>query len=220
MRVILIGSGNIVYYLTRQFVAKGENVTLIANGMEAKVLARRLHATVLEGDGSDPALLEAAGARRAEVVLALTEKDQDNLAICQIAARMFQVPRTIALVHDPENEEVFRTLGVTVAFSPTQVVARILEERAGFEEIANIIPVADGRITVSEVALRPEAPAVEQDLEHLPLPEGALIGGIIRGERVIVPRGTTFLRVGDRLIVISQPESFDEVLRVLTGEEG
>jgi Trk K+ transport system NAD-binding subunit len=68
--------------------------------------------------------------------------------------------------------------------------------------------------------LRLEAPAVEQDLEHLPLPEGALIGGIIRGDRVIVPRGTTSLRVGDRLIVISQPESFDEALRVLTGEEG
>jgi trk system potassium uptake protein TrkA len=220
MRVIVVGSGKIVYFLARQFISKGYQVTIVSGEEgEAQLLSRRLKATILHGDGSDPRVLDDAGARRAEVVLALTARDQDNLAICQVARRMFRVPRTVGLVNDPENEDIFRKLGVSVAFSATQIIARILEERAGFEEISSLIPVAEGKVTVSEVTLRPEAPVVERELQRIEFPEGALIGGIIRQGEVIVPRGNTRLLSGDRLIVISQPDCYDEVLRLLTGEE-
>jgi trk system potassium uptake protein TrkA len=220
MRVILVGEGKILYFLARQFASKGHSTTIVTGDHEqSSALSRRIKATVLHGDGSDPGILEEAGARRADVVLALTARDQDNLAVCQIARRMFRVPRTVGLVNDPENEEVFRKLGVSVAFSATQIIARILEERAGFEEIASLIPVAEGKITVSEVALRPESPVVERELQGIAFPEGALIGGIIRAGEVIVPRGNTRLLAGDRLIVISQPDCYDQVLRLLTGEE-
>lgn len=219
MRVILVGEGKILYFLARQFASKGHSTTIVtADHEQASALSRRIKATVLHGDGSDPGMLEEAGARRADVVLALTARDQDNLAVCQVARRMFRVPRTVGLVNDPENEEVFRKLGVSVAFSATQIIARILEERAGFEEIASLIPVAEGKVTVSEVALRPESPVVARELQKIAFPEGALIGGIIRAGEVIVPRGSTRLLGGDRLIVISQPDCYDEVLRLLTGE--
>jgi trk system potassium uptake protein TrkA len=220
MRVIVVGAGKILYYLARQFASKGYLVTLvISDAAEAVSLSRRVKALVLHGNGSDPNVLEEAGVRRADVVVALTAKDQDNLAVCQIAHQMFGVPRTVALVNDPQNEEVFRELGVSVAFSSTQIIARILEERAGFEDIANLIPLAEGRVTISEVALREGAPAVERYLRDLTLPEGALIGGILRADDVIVPRGDTHLRGGDRLIIISRPDCYDQVLRILTGEE-
>lgn len=220
MRVIVVGAGKLLYYLARQFASKGYEVALISNDTtESLSLSRRVKALVLQGDGSDPRLLEEAGARRADVVVSLLPKDQDNLAVCQIAHKMFRVPRTVALVNDPQNEEVFRKLGVTVAFSSTQIIARILEERAGFEDIANLIPLAQGRVTISEVALRNGAPAVDKALRDLVLPEGALIGGILRSEDVIVPRGETCLRSGDRLIVISRPDCYDGVLRLLTGDD-
>ena len=220
MRVIVVGAGKILYYLARQFASKGYLVTLvISDAAQAVALSRRVKALVLHGNGSDPNVLEEAGVRRADVVVALTAKDQDNLAVCQIAHQMFGVPRTVALVNDPQNEEVFRELGVSVAFSSTQIIARILEERAGFEDIANLIPLAEGRVTISEVALREGAPAVERYLRDLTLPEGALIGGILRAGDVIVPRGDTHLRGGDRLIIISRPDCYDQVLRILTGEE-
>jgi trk system potassium uptake protein TrkA len=220
MRVIVVGTGKLLYYLSRQFASKGYAVSLIlADATEARALSRRVKAVVLHGDSSDPQVLEEAGARRADVVVALTPKDQDNLAVCQIAHKMFRVPRTLALVNDPQNEEVFRELGVSVAFSSTQIIARILEERAGFEDIANLIPLAEGRVTISEIALRAEAPAADKTLRDLPLPEGALVGGILRNGNVIVPRGDTYLRSGDRLIIISIPDCYDRVLRILTGEE-
>lgn len=220
MRVIVVGGGKLALFLARDFAGKGYHVTIVnPDGAEATALARRLKATVLQGDGSDPSVLDEAGARRADAVIALTANDEDNLAVCQIARRMFQVPRTVALVNDPENEEVFRQMGVSVAFSATQIIARILEERAGFEEITSLIPVAEGRITISEVFLRPDAPAAGKALQELRLPEGALIGGIVREGQAIVPRGGTILQGGDRLILIAQPEDYDRVLRLLTGEE-
>jgi trk system potassium uptake protein TrkA len=220
MRVILVGEGKILYFLARQFASKGHSTTIVTGDQEhAGALSRRIKARVLHGDGSDPGVLEEAGVRRADVVLALTARDQDNLAVCQIARRLFKVPRTVGLVNDPHNEEVFRKLGVSVAFSATQIIARIIEERAGFEEIASLIPVAEGKVMVSEVALRAESPVVERELQQIEFPEGALIGGIIRVGEVIVPRGNTRLLAGDRLIVISQPDCYDQILRLLTGED-
>jgi trk system potassium uptake protein TrkA len=220
MRVIVVGGGKIVYYLGRQFASKGYEVTMIvADPNEALVLSRRVKGLVVQGDGSDPGVLDEAGARKADVLLALTAKDQNNLAVCQIARKMFSVPRTVALVNDPQNEEVFRKLGVSVAFRATQILARILEERAGFEEIANLIPLGEGRVTISEVTLRAESPAADKDLRDLKMLEGTLIGGILRDDDVIVPRGSTRLRGGDRLILISRTDCFDRVLRLLTGEE-
>ncbi|MBE0576626.1 MAG: TrkA family potassium uptake protein [Desulfuromonadales bacterium] len=220
MRVIIVGGGKVVYFLARQFASKGHKVTIVTdNEEEAGAFSRRLKATVLPGDGSDPGVLEEAGARRADVVLALTAYDQDNLAVCQIARRWYLVPRTVGLINDPENEEIFRKLGVSVAFSATQIIARILEERADFEDISNLIPVAEGGVTVSEVVLRTDSPVVEQELQHILFPEGALLGGIIRDSEVIVPRGGTRLLGGDRLIVISESDCYDQLLHLLTGEE-
>ena len=220
MKVILAGSGKILYYLTRQFSRRGVDVRVVApSEEEARELSRRTGATVLAGDATDPRVLNEAGAWRAHTVLALLPNDEDNLAICQIAGRMYRVPRTIALVNDPENEEVFQRLEVTTAISATRILSLIIEEQAGFEEIARMMAVGDGSVSVSEVLLREEAPAVGLPLKKLTLPEEALLGGIIRGDKVLIPKGGTHLQTGDRLILIAAPASLDAALRLLTGEE-
>ncbi|MCB0046115.1 MAG: TrkA family potassium uptake protein [Caldilineaceae bacterium] len=221
MRVILIGGGKTVYFLARQFISKGYNVTLINRSAdEAKNLSRQIKAVVVLGDGSDPAVLEEAGARRADVVLALTGRDQDNLVACQLAKQMYSVPRTVALVNDPENEEVFHQLGVTVAFSATRIIATLIEEQTGFEEITNLVPMAEGKIVFTEVAVGEDAPALGKTLQTLDLPEGVLIAGILRRGEVIVPRGTNRVQLDDRLIVLGQPETYGAALRALVGGEG
>jgi trk system potassium uptake protein TrkA len=219
VKCILVGGGKTAYFLARDFISKGYEVTLIVrNGEEATALSRQMHVPVLHGDGSDPLLLEDAGARQADVLLALTPHDEDNLVACQLAQRMYGVPRTIALVNDPENEDVFRRLGITVAVSATRVIATLIEEQASFEDITNLFPVAEGRIVVTEVRLSADALAVDKTLQALNLPEGALVAAILRGETVIVPRGTTRLQRSDRLILVAQPDNYGELLRALVGE--
>jgi trk system potassium uptake protein TrkA len=214
-----VGGGKTAYFLARDFISKGYHVTLVVrNGGEATLLSRRVRATVLHGDGSDPELLEGAGARHADVLLALTPHDEDNLVACQLAQRMFGVPRTISVVNDPENESIFQQLGITVAVSSTRIIATLIEEQTTFDAITHLFPVAEGRIVVTEIRLSAEAPAVDKTLQSLNLPEGALIAGILRGETVIVPRGNTQLQRSDRLILVAQPDNYGDALRTLMGE--
>ena len=173
----------------------------------------------MHGDGSDPALLEAAGARRADVFLALTPHDEDNLIACQLAQSMFGLPRTMAVVNDPENEAIFQQLGINVAVSATRIITTLIEEQTTFDAITNLFPVAEGRIVVTEVRLDADAPALGKTLQSLMLPEGALVAGILRGETVIVPRGSTQLQQSDRLILVTQPDNYGEALRTLIGED-
>ncbi|OKY76697.1 MAG: hypothetical protein BM485_01060 [Desulfobulbaceae bacterium DB1] len=219
MKVIIAGSGKIVYYLARQFAKKRiKTLVVTPHPDEAKDLAQRIGEPVLKGDATDPRILEEAGALQADAVLALTPHDEDNLAICQIAGKMYKVPRTIALINDPENEEIFHKLNVSVAISATRILSILFEEQAGFEEIGKMISVAGGNVSVSEVILREGSPADGAAIQTIAFPEEALIGGVIRGGKVLIPKGSTELQGGDRLIVIATEASLDQVLHVLTGE--
>jgi trk system potassium uptake protein TrkA len=151
-------------------------------------------------------------------VLSVTPNDQDNLVICQLADIRFHVPRTLALVNDPDNEEVFRQLGITAAFSTTRILSNLIEQRASFEDIINLIPVGEGKVNVTEVVLGESSPVVGRPLIDIALPENSLIATIMRNGQPIVPRGATVLQVGDRLIVMTLPENHGQVLRLLTGD--
>jgi trk system potassium uptake protein TrkA len=222
MRVILIGGGETietVYFLARLFASRGYRITIINPfRAEAEMLSRRVKATVLVGDGSDPAVLGEAGARRADVVLALAAYDPDNLVACQIAHELFGVPRTLALVNDPDNESVFRQLGITEVFSATRIIGSIMEGQTVFDEITHLFPAAEGQLYVTEVVLGEGAPSAGKSLQELELAPGSLVAAIIREGQVIVPRGEDGLKVADRLILIALPENEEEVLRALTGQ--
>lgn len=218
MRIIIIGGDKTVYFLARQFVSRHYHVTIInRNAQRSKELSEQTKAIVVLGDGTDIHRLEEAGARRADIVIALTPHDQDNLIACQIAKKFYGVPRTMALVNDPENEPVFEQLGITMAFSATKVIASLIEQQAHFEDITTLMPIAHGRINVTDIRLDADSPSVGKSLAELELSEGSLVACIIRDDEVIVPRGNTHLLVDDHLILISNPEHQEEDLLILCG---
>jgi trk system potassium uptake protein TrkA len=221
MNILIVGGGKVVYFLSRTFLSKGYKVTVINRDRdECTRLARRLKATVVYGDGSDPQILEEAGADIADAVLAVTSNDQDNLMICQLADLRFHVPRTLTLVNDPDNEAVFRQLGIAATFSTTRILSSLIEQRAGFEEIINLIPVGEGKLNVTEVVLKETSPVVGQLLRDITLPENSLIACILREGHPIIPRGTSMLQDRDHLVVITLPENHGQVLKILTGDKG
>jgi trk system potassium uptake protein TrkA len=218
MKVLLVGGGKTLYFLCRNFTAKGYAVVIINRDRgECVQLARQLAATVVCGDGSDATILEEAGAMGADVVLAITPHDQDNLIICQLASIQFGVPRAIALANDPDNAEIFEKLGVS-AFSTTHIVGSLIEQRASLEQILNLLPVGEGRVNVTEIVLDADSPVAGRLLKDLALPPNALVAVVIRGHQPIVPRGPTQLLAGDRVVLISLPENHGAVLKAFTGE--
>lgn len=218
-RLILIGGDQTVYFLAKQFVTRRFHVTIInKNPAASRELAQQTKATVVLGDGTDVNRLEEAGARQADVLLALTPHDQDNLIACQIAQRKFGIPRTIALVNDPDNEAIFQELGVTTTVSATRVIGSLLDQETSYEEIMTLMPIAHGKINVTDVRLTDDSPVIGKEVQELRLAEDSLIACIIREDHAIVPRGNTRLMVNDHLLLISTSEHQIENLALLCGE--
>ncbi|NEQ32688.1 MAG: TrkA family potassium uptake protein [Leptolyngbya sp. SIO4C5] len=219
MRVILIGSGKLAYFLSKQFTSKGYYLTIITpDEGEAVLLSRQVKATVMVGDGSNPLLLQEAEAYGADVLLALTNRDQDNLIACQIGQDRYGVPRTIALVNDPDNREVFQKLGVTMVFSATEILGSLIEQQADYQDVKNLVPISQSDVTVTEFTLQDTSPAVGHKIQDLKL-TGAAITCIIRGGRVLIPSKWMHLRAEDRLILVSESEHYGSAQRALAGGE-
>jgi trk system potassium uptake protein TrkA len=220
MNTLIVGGGKIVYFLARAFFSKGYSVTIINRKKEeCSRLSRQLKATIVFGNATDPQVLKDAQTHSMDAVLAVTPNDQDNLVVCQLAKRNFAVQRTLALVNDPDNEQVFQQLGVTTAFSTTHMISSLIEQRAGFEEIVGLFSLAEGQINVTEVILPDSCPVLGKSLVETELPENSLIACILRNNKPIIPRGATKLCAQDRLILITMHENHGRVLRLLTGSD-
>lgn len=219
MKVVIVGGGMTLYYLCRRFAERGYDVVVVNRDHEECVrLARQLRATVVHGDGSDPRILEDAGTMGADVVLAITPNDADNLVICQLAGLRFGVPRVLALANDPDNAEVFDRLGVT-GFSTTDIVGNLIEQRAAVEQITNLLPVGEGRVNVTEVVLEAGTSVEGKPLRELGLLPDGLVAVVLRGEEALIPHGDTVLRTGDRVVLVTLPRHHGRVLRTFTGED-
>ena len=221
MKILLAGGGKLVYFLARTFQAKGYAAVIVNPDMEeCRWLAKRLKSLIVHGDASDPRILEEARAEEMDVILAATPRDEVNLAICQIGESLFGVRRTMALVQDPEQEAVFLKLGVSGAFSITQILSGLIERRVETEGVVNLVPLGEGQVNLTEVALSRTAPVAGKALKDVSMPPDSLITCIIRQGHTIIPRGDTVIEGGDRLVTLTAPENHAKVLRLLTGERG
>jgi trk system potassium uptake protein TrkA len=218
MNILIIGGGKIVYFLAKAFLSKGYNVTIVNRKKEECArLARQLKATVIFGNATDPQVLQEAQTASMDAVLAITPNDEDNLVICQLANLNFGIHKTLALVNDPSNEDIFRQLGVTTAFSTTRMLSGLIEQRAGLEEIVGLFPVAEGKVNITEVILQKESPVIGKSLMEINLPADSLIGCVLRNSEAVIPRGETVLHTDDRLVLITLPENHGLVLKLLMG---
>ncbi|MEL6354642.1 MAG: TrkA family potassium uptake protein [Cyanobacteria bacterium J06627_28] len=218
MRIILVGTDKLIYFLGRRFVTKGDFVTIITpEQLEATSLSRRLKATVIVGDGSDPAVLQEAGAYQADALLALTDQDQDNLIACQIAQDRYGVPRTVAIVNDPDNREIFESLGISLAFSATEILGSLIEQQTVPSEIKNLVPVTESDVVITEVVLKVGSPSIGKAIKDLGL-RGATVACVVRRGHVLKANRRMYLMEGDRILLISEDARYGQAQQALTGE--
>ncbi|MFA6472890.1 MAG: TrkA family potassium uptake protein [Candidatus Latescibacterota bacterium] len=219
MNILLVGGGKLIYFLSRSFISKGYRVTVINNDRdESTWLARNVKATVVYGAWTDPQILMEAEADTADAVVAITPNDQDNLAVCQLAEMSFHIPRKLALINDPDNENIFIKLGITTVFSPVKILSNLIEQRFSFEGITCLLPVEEGKINITDVVIQDTFPVVGKKLSEIDLPDDSLIAYILRNDTPLVARGGTQLFAGDHVIVITLPENHGKALKTITGE--
>lgn len=221
MQVMLIGGGKLIYHLAKNLISKGYFIVIVNKDIDhTRELARNLKATVVCGEASDPDVLEDAGAYKTDILVALTQKDHDNLFICQMGKEYFGIKRTTALVNNPENEELFKKLGVDSIFNTTHLLSSIIEQNVLVEEdISNLLTLEGGKLSVTQYIIPEGAPTIGKTLKEIDLPLDIVLGGIIRDGDIIIPRGSTKIQPGDKILIISLPEEQALAIRVLGGED-
>ncbi|MCS7181171.1 MAG: TrkA family potassium uptake protein, partial [bacterium] len=138
MNVIIVGGGNIGYYLAEKLSEKHYVVLIEKEPKLSQEIASKINCLVITGDGCDPEVLKNAGIKKADVVAAVTGNDEDNLIVCQIAKEIFNVKRTVARVNNPKNEKTFSELGVDIPVSGTSLIAKVIEEEVNLEDITSL----------------------------------------------------------------------------------
>jgi trk system potassium uptake protein TrkA len=213
MYVIVAGGGRVGYYLTKALVKEGHEVLLLEkNSARAEQLAEDLGDLVHQGDACEVRTMREAGMTRADVVVAVTGDDEDNLIICQMAQRHFHVARAVGRVNNPQNEQTFRALGVQEVVSATSVIYNLIAQEVESGEVVPVTAIAGGRVEVVQAEVGPDSPAANKLVKDVPLPGECLLAAIVRGEHILQPSMTTEILPGDVLVALSNSED-EHVLR-------
>jgi trk system potassium uptake protein TrkA len=216
--VLIAGGGKVGYQLGRTLIQKGEEVLVLEKRPQRyQLLHDELGENVFFGDACEIRTMVRVGMERADLVVAVTGDDEDNLVICQVAKRWFGVPRAIGRVNNPHNEEIFRVLGVDETISTTRLMFQLIEQEVSTRELVPLSLLRKGDLEVVEVELPASSPALRKPVKKLNLPHGCLLAACVRGNSSQVVTGDTVLREKDRVVALTEPGSVAALRQALLG---
>ena len=220
MYIIVVGGGRVGYYLTKALLAEGHEVLILEkSGTISAAVSEELGSVCVRGDGCESTTLASVGTRRADMLIAVTGDDEDNLVACQVAKHMFNVPRTIARIRNPKNEAIFKRLGIDVTINNTNIILENIEEEVPTHPLTHLFEIRDKGLEIVEVKIPPDAPTIGKTVKELPLPPESVLSLVIRKSRKpIVPTGATVLQAEDQVIAVTAHESEEALRAALRGE--
>jgi trk system potassium uptake protein TrkA len=204
MYAIVAGGGKVGYYLAKELVEQGHEVLVLEKDRrQCAVITEELGNIVMQGDAAEASVLGEAGTGRADVIVAVTGDDEDNLVISQVAKTRFHVPRAVARINNPKNEQVFRMLGIDATVSSTDVILGVLEQELPAHAVVPLLRLRHADVEVVESVLDESAAAVGRSIRELGLPADCTIAVIIRDGAAVFPSSDTRLAVGDEVIALT-----------------
>ena len=219
MYIIVVGGGKIGYFLARQLLEDQHEVLIVEqNAEKAAQIAEDLGEIVMIGDGCEASTMERAGMGRADMAIALTGDDEDNLVVCQVAKHKFNVPHTIARINNPKNERIFKMLGIDATISSTGVILGHIEQELPSHPMIPLMTLKGGGLEIVEVKIPPDALVVGKPVRGILLPQKSLITLIIGSDgQARLPSPDTMMQAGDEVVAVTMLESEDALRSALTG---
>jgi len=219
MRVLIVGGGKVGSHLASLLLADGYEVCVVEN--RSSVLSRLYRElpteVVMDGDGTQMSVLEQAGIRSSDVLVAVTGDDEVNLAVAMMGRFIFNVPRIIARVNNPRNAWLFTPeAGVDVALDQSDLLAKLIAEEMSLGDMMTLVRLRRGELAIVTEKLEPGAKAEGQRIADLPLPPDCLVMAVVRGDEILVPRGETVLRPGDEVLALVRGEAGRALHALLT----
>ena len=219
MLAVIVGGGRGGSYLAGDLQAQGYQVKLVDRRPEVVAkLRQEIGGDVICGDGCSPEILEQIGAAKADLLVALTHNDEDNLVVCRLAKHHFHVPRVIARVNNPLNEWLYtKAWGVDVAISQVHLTSKLIEEEIGLGELVTLLKLNRGEAALVEVRLPETSPCRGKTIRDLNFPGDTVIVSVIRSGKLIIPRGDTRLETGDEILAVSTVTAEKSLKDLLVG---
>jgi trk system potassium uptake protein len=210
--VIVAGAGKVGWNLARELMDKGHEVTLLENDRRRYlVVEQELEHAVQYGDASELWVLERAGIPRADLVIAVTGDDEDNILICQMARDKYEVERIVARVNNPRNLDHFKELGIEPAVSATDLILRLIEHEVPQYGLVHLLDLAGDRLEIIELIVHEESPVAGHRVGDVDMPDGSLIISVLREGGGFVPQGDTVIEAGDEVLVVLDPGLEDDI---------
>jgi trk system potassium uptake protein len=221
MRVIVTGAGAVGRHLAADLADRGHDVTLIDQDREIvqKVRDWATGVQVVLGDACEPWVLEEARMSQADVLVAATGDDEDNLVTSLLAKQEFAVPRVLARVNHPKNEWLFTSQwGVDAAVSPPHILTAMVEEAVTVGDLVRLLRLEGGKVSIVEMTLPDGGPSVGRPLYEVRLPADSAIVAVLRDGHVVIPQPETVLAAGDEVVALPAPDSEGQLRTLVVGD--
>jgi trk system potassium uptake protein TrkA len=203
MYVLIVGAGKVGWNLARELIAKGNEVTVVESSTRRyAVVEEELEHSVQYGDGSELWVLERAGIERADLVIAVTGDDEDNILICQVAREKYGVERVVARCNNPRNMQHFELLGIKPTISATDLILRLIEHEVPKYGLVHLLDLPEERLEIIELEVADGSAAAGKKVMDLGLPDGSLVISILRDGGGFVPAGDSVVQAGDEVLLV------------------
>jgi trk system potassium uptake protein len=204
MRVIVVGAGRLGSQFAGVLAGAGNDVTLVDQNPAT--------GPTLVGDGCEPTVLEEAGAHAADLLVAATGEDEDNLVISLLAKRQFGVARVVARINDDEDAWLFDDRwGVDVAVPSAAPLISLIEEATGAADTVALLRLGRAGVNLIETVIDERSAAAGHPLGDVSLPAGCVVAAVVRDGQPAAPGADFVLRPGDELLVVAHSSTDREV---------
>lgn len=218
---MILGGGNVGFYLARELSSARVRVTLIEQDRKkAQKLVERLeHVLVIHGDGSDITLLRDENLEQMEAFVGVTGFDEQNLLLA-LMAKQYGVEKSVAKVSRQNFTKIINKMDIDAAVNPVNITASHILKFVRGDRVASVSLLLGGRGEVIEVIARDSMPYIGKPLHKLQLPQGILVGAIVRGNQVIIPKGSSQIMAGDRIILFAHEDDIQELKTLFISGRG
>lgn len=207
MNIVIVGGGKVGYYLAKTLAAEHHNLSIVEQNREQceKIVQEMgaLGVDVINGDGTRTEVLRAAGAQKADTLVAVTGQDENNFVACKLASEFFNIQRTLARVNNPKNIEPFQQMGVGIVVSSTERIASLIEQTLDWNQVNDLLQQRIGDVQIKQLQIEPDFSSVGKTLADLRLPQGIVVISVVKAESVVIPDGKTVLEAGDLVMAIT-----------------
>lgn len=215
MKIIIIGASKLGYFLAKNLLEEGHDVRLIDNDKNrCEMIANAFDVRVFCGDGTKVEVLASAGAGKSDALIAITDRDEDNLIACEIGKKQFSVKRTIAKSNDSKNIRLMKRLGVDVVLDSTKIITELIEHEIDKAPVKLLADISSSNAVISEFTIPLNWKDSGKKVMDLKIPEDCVLVYIKRGGLLMIPRGNTIIMAGDNIVALTIGSSARKLKKV------